>query len=304
MNKTCIIIAGPTAVGKTSAAISVAKHFSTEIISSDSRQCYTELNIGVAKPSVEQLAQFHHHFINSHSIHQAVSAADFESYAVETAASLFKHANPIIMVGGTGLYMKAFCDGLDEIPKVSEAIRSELQDTYQQLGIGWLAAQLAESDPQFYEHGEMQNPQRMLRALEVVRASGRSILSYYTALKRKREFDVIKIGLELPRPALYENINHRTEEMISSGLLNEVQNLMPFKNLNALQTVGYREIFSHLEGSISFERAVELIKQNTRHYAKRQMTWFKKDEEFIWARPDDFKKVISLVEERLRLPKG
>lgn len=304
MNKTCIIIAGPTAVGKTSAAIKVAKHFSTEIISSDSRQCYTELNIGVAKPSVEQLAQVHHHFINSHSIHQAVTAADFESYALDTAASLFKHANLIVMVGGTGLYMKAFCHGLDEIPKVSQAIRSELQDSYQQFGIGWLAAQLAESDPQFYKHGEMQNPQRMLRALEVVRASGRSILSYYTALKKKREFDVIKIGLELPRPALYENINLRTEEMISSGLLNEVQELMPFKNLNALQTVGYSEIFSYLEGSISFERAVELIKQNTRHYAKRQMTWFKKDEEFIWTRPDDFKKVISLVEERLRLPKG
>jgi len=300
MHKTCIIIAGPTAVGKTNAAVEVAKHFSTEIISSDSRQCYTELNIGVAKPSQEYLAAVTHHFINSHSIHDNVSAADFEVFAADAIKKVFQKSDVAVMVGGTGLYIKAFCDGLDAIPVASEAYRKELKQNYQEQGIPWLAAELARKDPQFYVQGEMQNPQRMMRALEVMHASGKSIISFYTGVKKKRDFEIIKIGLELPRAELYENINNRTTEMIEAGLLEEVKSLQTWRHLNSLQTVGYRELFSYIDGGLPFENAVDLIKQNTRHYAKRQMTWFKKDSEFTWMKPDDTETLISFINDKFK----
>lgn len=300
MNKTCIIIAGPTAVGKTNIAIEVAKHFSAEIISSDSRQCYAELNIGVAKPSQQQLEEVPHHFINSHSIHTPLSAADFEAYALQVANELFEKSKTVIMVGGTGLYIKAFCEGLDDIPLAGEELRNQLKQQYQIGGMEWLTKEIKERDLEFYRRGEMQNPQRMLRALEVMHSSGRSILSFFTAAKKKRDFDVIKIGLELPRKDLYENINDRTDKMMEAGLLEEVEQLVPYKELTPLQTVGYRELFTHLDGGISLKVAVDLIKQNTRHYAKRQMTWFKKDAEFTWMSPGDVEKIISLVQNKLR----
>ena len=302
MDKTCIIIAGPTAVGKTSAAIEVAKHFSAEIISSDSRQCYKELNIGVAKPSATQLAEVTHHFINSHSIHTALTAADFENYALQTAEELFRKSNTVVMVGGTGLYIKAFSDGLDDIPTPDENFRHELKSQYQLHGIGWLAEQLAQKDPLFFKSGEMQNPHRMMRALEVMHASGKSILSHYSGRRKVRDFRIIKVALELPRADLYDNINKRTEQMMEDGLLLEAKGLVAWKHLNPLQTVGYREIFEHLEGVTSLERAVELIKQNTRHYAKRQMTWFKKDDEFNWVNAGDMVKLIAVISEKLSAP--
>lgn len=287
MDKTCIIIAGPTAVGKTAIALHLAKLFSTTIISSDSRQCYRELNIGVAKPETAELEAIHHDFINSHSIHESVNAADFEKYALKSIDKIFEQSDIAIMVGGTGLYLKAFCEGLDKIPEVPFEIREQIIQDYQTNGIEWLIKILEEKDALYAANGNMQNPQRMMRALEIILFTGNSILSYQTHQKEKRNFNIIKIGLELPRLLLYEKINNRVDKMMADGLIEEASTLLPYQHLNALQTVGYSELFDYFNRKITKEKAVELIKQNTRHYAKRQMTWFKKDEEMTWLEPEE-----------------
>ena len=287
MDKTCIIVAGPTAVGKTAIALHLAQLFSTTIISSDSRQCYRELNIGVAKPEPAELEAIHHDFINSHSIHESVNAADFEKYALSSVEKIFQKSDVAIMVGGTGLYIKAFCEGLDKIPEVPAALRAQIIQDYQTKGIEWLTQKLQEKDADYSANGNMQNPQRMMRALEIISFTGNSILSYQTHQKEKRNFNIIKIGLELPRPELYERINSRVDKMIADGLIEEASTLQSYQHLNALQTVGYSELFDYFNGKISKEKAIELIKQNTRHYAKRQLTWFKKDEEMTWFPPND-----------------
>lgn len=282
MNKTCIIIAGPTAIGKTSLAIEVAKHFSTQIISADSRQCFKELNIGVAKPSPEQLASVHHYFINSHSIQEPVSAAGFEAYALDAVKEIFLKNDIAVMVGGTGLYIKAFCDGLDPIPETNDEIRQCIINSYRQKGLPWLQNEVKQNDPAFFINGEIENPQRLMRALEVTLSTGRSITSFQSRNKKQRDFNIIKIGLELPREELYKMINVRVDQMIDSGLVDEVKHLIPFKELNSLQTVGYRELFAYFDGKVPLEKAIGLIKQNSRHYARRQMTWFKKEEDIVW----------------------
>lgn len=282
MTKTCIIIAGPTAIGKTSLAIEAAKHFSTQIISADSRQCFRELNIGVAKPSPEQLASVHHYFINSHSIHQPVSAAGFEAYALSAAKEIFLSNDIAVMVGGTGLYIKAFCDGLDAIPAIDEKVRQAIITSYQKNGLSWLQNEVKQNDPAFFINGEIENPQRLMRALEVILSTGRSIISFQSRNKKQRDFNIIMIGLELQREELYERINLRVDQMIGEGLMDEVKLLIPFKDLNSLQTVGYRELFDYFEGKVPLEKAIDNIKQNSRHYAKRQMTWFKKEEGIVW----------------------
>ncbi len=285
--KTCIIICGPTASGKTDIAIDVAKHFNTQIISADSRQCFTELGIGVAKPSLEQLSAIQHYFINSHSITKNISAADFEQYAMNCINEIFKTNNVAVMVGGTGLYIKSFCEGLDDIAKTDEQIKIEIAKNYAAYGIVWLQEKIKEEDPLYFEKGEIQNPQRMMRALEVVRNTGKSIITHQQKIKKQRYFNIIKIGIEIPRAILYERINTRVDKMMAQGLEKEARELLPQKELNALQTVGYRELFDYFENNTTLEKAIELIKQNTRHYAKRQMTWFKKDEEVIWLAPDN-----------------
>jgi tRNA dimethylallyltransferase len=285
-DKKVIIIAGPTAVGKTAVGIAVAKHFGTEIISADSRQCYREMAIGVARPSEEELAEVPHHFIASHSIQDKLTAAAFEAYALEKAAEIFRKSNTVVMVGGTGLYIRAFTDGMDAIPEVPEEVHNRVMKAYQQNGIAWLQERIQSLDPQFYEGGEILNPQRLMRALEVVETTGRSILSFRTGEKKDRPFDVIKIALDLPRESLYQRINRRVDSMMDQGLLEEVRSLVPFQHLNALQTVGYKELFDHLAGKTSLEEAVDAIKKHTRHYAKRQLTWFRKDSEYQWLPPD------------------
>lgn len=302
MKKTVLLISGPTAVGKTLLAIQLAKQFNTEIISADSRQCYKEISIGVAKPSTAELSEVKHHFINSHSIHDNLNAASFEAFALHAAAEIFQQHDIAIMVGGTGLYIKAFCEGMDEIPTVDETIRNQLKHNYQQSGIEWLQHQLQTHDPLFAKEGEMQNPQRMLRALEVVLSTGKSILQYRKGEKRERNFNIIKIGLELPRQELYDRINQRVDEMMNAGLLDEAKELHPNKELNALQTVGYRELFDYMDGTISLEKAVELIKQNSRHYAKRQLTWFKRDEEIKWFHPIQLQEIISYLNNQIKKP--
>ena len=275
--KTCIIISGPTAVGKTSYGIDLALKNNTQIISADSRQCFKELNIGVAKPSDEQLKKVHHYFINSHSIHDEVNARMFEEYALKSVNEIFEKNDFAVMVGGTGLYIKAFMEGLDEIPEIDESIRKKINEDYLEKGFDWLHNELKKYDAVFFEKGEMQNPQRMLRALEVKLSTGKSILDFHSQKKQKRNFEINVCLLELPRQQLYNNINIRVEQMIESSLLKEAEGLYPYKQLNALQTVGYKELFDYFDGKISLEKAIEEIKKNTRHYAKRQMTWFKKN---------------------------
>ena len=294
--KTVIIIAGPTAVGKTDIAIKVAKYFRTEIISADSRQCYKEMNIGVARPSPEELSQVKHHFIASHSIHEKVNAVTFEQYAIKKSNELFEKNDVVILTGGTGLYIKAFCGGMDEIPEVPEVVRNEIVEQYKQHGLPWLQEQLQYLDPKFFEAGEIKNPHRLMRALEVFKATGKSILDFRKGKKVEREFNVIKIALQLPKEDLHRNIETRVDKMMQMGLSEEVRSLIPYQHLNALQTVGYKELFDYFNGEIDLQGAVELIKRNTKQYAKRQLTWFKKDNTYQWIEPDHINpSEISLI---------
>lgn len=297
--KFIIQIAGPTAVGKTALAIGLAKKFNTEIISYDSRQCYKELTIGVARPSAEELATVPHHFIASHSIHDSLNVAGYENYALQKVQELFEKHSVVVMVGGTGLYWNAFANGIDFIPEVDPSLRAEINATYEERGIDWLANTLCEKDPAFAAVGEMKNPQRMLRALEVVTATGKSILTFRKQEKQVRDFQVISIGLELPRQELVARINLRVDQMMQEGLLEEVKSLQPFASLNALQTVGYAELFAYLHNELSLEEAIEKIKSNTRQYAKRQMTWFKRDNSTTWFAPSQQTEIIKLVEAQL-----
>ncbi|MBW0177835.1 MAG: tRNA (adenosine(37)-N6)-dimethylallyltransferase MiaA [Sediminibacterium sp.] len=280
---TVILVAGPTAVGKTAVAIQLAKQFETEIISADSRQCYREMDIGVARPSPEELATVPHHFIASHTIKEEVNAGVFEQYALAQTEMLFANHPVVVMTGGTGLYIKAFCEGIDEMPAIPSAIRENIIQLYETNGLQWLQEQVQQKDPIFWQSAEQQNPQRLMRALEFAEATGKSITLFRAGKKAERPFRIIKIGLEMPRELLNERINQRVDVMMKSGLLEEVKTLFPFRRLNALQTVGYQEIFDYLEEKTDLKRAVELIKQHTRQYAKRQMTWFKKDSSIHWV---------------------
>lgn len=298
MSKTVYIIVGPTAIGKTALAIQLAKHLQTEIISADARQCYKELNIGVARPSIEELNQVQHHFIASHSIQETVNASVFEHYALDIAEKLFETKDNIVMVGGTGLYIKAFCEGLDDIPAIDPAIRSNIITAYESNGLAWLQAQLAQKDPAYWEQAEQENPQRLMRALEVMEGLGKSILTFQCRQKKERPFKIVTIGMEMDRALLYDRINLRVESMISAGLEQEVNSLLPYFSLNALQTVGYREWLAYFNKEVTLKEVINSIQQNTRHYAKRQMTWFKKDSTIRWfdaTNPDLLKTIFATI---------
>lgn len=290
--KTVIAVAGPTAVGKTAIAIELARHFNTAIISADSRQCFREMNIGVARPSRSDLAAAPHYFIATHSIHQDVTAAIFEDYALLTSERLFHEHDTVILAGGTGLYLNAFCEGLDTIPTIPEPIRNGIRDNYEKEGMQWLRSELDKKDPLFSREGEMQNPQRMMRALEVVETTGKSIITFQRGSTKERPFRVIRIGLELPRPLLNQRIDARVEQMMRDGLLEEVRGLQGVRHLNALRTVGYNELFAYFDGTVTLDRAIDLIKTHTRQYAKRQMTWFRRDAGIRWFSSDDHEGII------------
>ena len=293
--KSVVIIAGPTASGKTSLSLSLAGHFNTAIISADSRQCFRELNIGVAKPSVADLQRIPHYFINSHSVSEEVNAAVFEQYALQTVSTIFEKQETAIMVGGTGLYIRAFCEGIDLIPAIPETVRETIAGHYRNNGLEWLQKELQNEDPLYYASGETLNPQRLMRALEVKRHTGRSIREFQQHKKETRSFNIIKIALNPEKSLLHARIDERIDNMMKEGLLEEVRSLLPFRELNALRTVGYSELFEFIDGNVTLEEAIRNIRANTKAYAKRQLTWFRKDQEIKWFPEINETEILNFV---------
>lgn len=282
MKNTVVVLAGPTAVGKTAMAIRLAERLGTEIISADSRQCYRELTIGTAKPDSAELQAVPHYFINSHSITEEVNAAMYEQLALGYADEIFSRQPFAIVTGGTGLYIRAFLEGMDQMPAIPEEVRQSLRDEYEQKGLPWLQETLQRKDPGFYANAEIHNPHRLLRALEVLVATGQSIAAFRSGRQQQRDFKVIKIGLQLPKELLHQNIHLRVDRMMAAGLVDEVRSVEAFRSHNALQTVGYSEIFDHFDGKITLPEAIDGIKTHTRQYAKRQLTWFRRDAAMQW----------------------
>ena len=294
-------MAGPTAVGKTSLSIQLAKRFQAEIISADSRQFFKEMEIGTAKPTRNEMAEVPHHFINSHSIHDDYNVGYFEKEVLVFLDELFEKHDVAFVVGGSGLYMKALCEGIDEMPAIAAEIRQKLNAEFEQNGIEYLQKEVAKSDPSYFEIVDRYNPQRLIRALELYRGTGKN-MSFYRAQNEKqieRPFDIVRIGIERPREELYRRINVRMEQMIAEGLFQEAEELYKFRHLNALQTVGYSEIFGFLDGKYDREEAIRLLKRNSRRYAKRQMTWFKRDPEFVWFSADEIEDILVYISRKL-----
>jgi tRNA dimethylallyltransferase len=284
-----LTLAGPTAVGKTALSVALAQQLGTEIISADSRQFFRELSIGTAKPTPEEMQDVPHHFIDSHSITQQYSAGRFAADAEVVLTELFQRLPVVILTGGSGLYLQALTDGLDELPAVDPAVRQGLQHELQTQGLPPLVAELAATDPVAYQRIDLQNHQRVLRALEITRGTGRPFSSYHAgpaavaATAAARPFRVVKVALSRPREVLYERINQRVDAMLAAGLLAEVEGLVPYRHHQALQTVGYQEIFGYLDGAYDYAEAVRLLQRNTRHYAKRQLTWLRRDMAYQWV---------------------
>lgn len=296
-SKTLISVVGPTAIGKTKLAISLAQHYETEIISSDSRQFFKEMSIGTAVPDKEELASAKHHFIQHKSISESYSVGDFERDALKKLGSLFKQNNIVIMVGGSGLYVDAVTKGLDNFPKVDAKIRKELNSEFKTKGIRILQEKLKALDPDYYTKVDIDNPHRLIRALEIAIGTGKPYSSFLNQEKPKRPFRTITIGINAERKIIYDRINTRVDLMIASGLLDEAKTLLPYKNLNALQTVGYKELFKYFEGEWELDFAVSEIKKNTRRFAKRQLTWFKKNADAIWVSYNDpIEKVLAKID--------
>ena len=277
-NKHLIVISGATAIGKTALSIQLAQHFNSEIISADSRQFYKELKIGAAPPSEEELAKVKHHFIQHLSVKDDYNVGLFEKDAIALLQNLFKKTDTLIMVGGSGLYMDAVCNGLDTFPEVDEKIKKELIAEYKNKGITFLQDELKKTDSDYFDIVDIYNPQRLIRALAVIRESRKPFSSFRNKTFAERDFKISHFSLEMEREKLYERINSRVDMMMEEGLLKEVENLIPYKNKNALQTVGYKELFSYFDGEISLDEAINKIKQNTRRFAKRQISWFKREE--------------------------
>jgi tRNA dimethylallyltransferase len=299
LEKTLIVIVGPTAIGKTALAITIANTLNTEIISADSRQFFEEMEIGTAKPSPEELQAAPHHFINSHSVKDLFSTGDFEVEALGRIADLFDEKDQVVMVGGSGLYINAVLNGLDELPETDLSIREALNTRLKEEGIQSIQDELSRLDPEYYSTVDQSNPQRMIRGLEFHLSTGKKLSSFLSKSKKQRPFKTIKIGLNQDRALLYKQINDRVDLMMAKGLLKEVVHLIPFKGYNALKTVGYAELFDYLDGSISLEAAVDKIKQNTRRFAKRQLTWFRRDPEIKWFEPRQSTEIIEYINNNL-----
>lgn len=293
--KTLIVVVGPTAIGKTALAIKLAQFYQTEIISADSRQFFKEMTIGTAKPSPTELAAAPHHFIDSHSIQKLFSTGDFEVEALKLMAELFQKHDVLIVVGGSGLYVDAICKGLDDLPEIDLNIREQLNNKLAEEGLEAIKNQLQVLDPEYYEKVDQANPQRMIRGLEVVLSTGKKLSSFLTATKKPRPFKIVKIGLNTDRALLYDRINERVDLMMEAGQLDEVKSLLPYRQYNALNTVGYSELFDYLAGKTDLVTAVNMIKQNTRRFAKRQLTWFRRDEDTTWFEPNQADEIIEYL---------
>lgn len=293
--KHLIVIAGPTAVGKTDIAINLAQHFNTEIISADSRQFYREMSIGTAKPDHNQLSKINHHFIGQLSISDYYNVSMFENEVLSLLKSLFIKYDAVFLVGGSGLYIDAVCKGIDDFPDPAPELRSYLKDILTHEGIGKLQEMLQHLDPEYFVTVDINNPNRLLRALEVCHTTGQKFSEQRLNSQKNRDFNIIKIGLNLPRPELFSRIGLRVDQMIVSGLIKEVESLMSYRQLNALNTVGYKEIFEFLDAKITLQQAVENIKTNTRRYAKRQLTWFKRTDEYKWFEPSGINEITNYL---------
>lgn len=292
-----ICVVGPTAVGKTAVGIQLAKEFNAQIISADSRQFYRELEIGTAKPSIQELGEVNHHFVNTLSIHDNYSVGQFEKEVLEKLNMLFSENESVILVGGSGLFVDAVCYGLDEFPAVTEDIRNDLRVAFTEKGLESLQDELRCKDPEYFKIVDLNNPQRVIRALEVIRSTGQPFSKFRKKTTKERPFQVVKVGLEMERKQIYERIDSRMEQMISNGLFEEAKQFESWSHLNALQTVGYKEIFSYLSGSYDKEEAIRLLKRNSRRYAKRQLTWFKRDKTTHWFKPSDLQEILTYIDE-------
>ena len=302
MVKSLIVVAGPTAVGKTTLAVSLAKYYKTEIISADSRQFYREMDIGTAKPSLEELNAVKHHFINSHSITDAFNVGDYEREAIKLLTRLFKKHDMVIAVGGSGLFINALINGFDDIPQSSAKNREKLNRLFSEKGISFLKEKLKDIDPEFYKEVDLNNPQRLIRALEVYETTGKPFSNFRKKVQKTRPFNIVQIGLNIDRNQLYENINNRVDLMINNGLIKEVEKLTSFRHLNPLNTVGYSELFDFFDGNSTMDEAILKIKQNTRRFAKRQLTWFNKSENIKWFQPEELEGITRYLNSELLGP--
>ncbi|RCH56901.1 tRNA (adenosine(37)-N6)-dimethylallyltransferase MiaA [Mucilaginibacter hurinus] len=299
MPKTLVVIAGPTAVGKTDVAIKLARHLDTVVISADSRQFYKEMSIGTAKPTPQELAEVKHYFIDSHSVTHSFTVGAYEKQVLQLLDELFKMHDKVILAGGSGLFIKAVCEGFDDLPSAPPEIRQKLNEEFEEKGITYLQDRLKIADPDYYNEADLDNPRRLIRALEVFEVTGKPFSSFRMAAASPRPFNCIKIGLSLPRDILYERINRRVDVMIEQGLVDEARTLLNYRYYNALDTVGYAELFEYFDGKTDLQTAISLIKQNTRRFAKRQLTWFRRDPEIKWfdiSQPEFLNRVLSVVD--------
>lgn len=297
--QTLVVIAGPTAIGKTSISISIAKQYNCSILSADSRQFYKELNIGTAKPSEEEIQGVQHYFINSHSVSEDYNVGKYETDAIELLDKLFLKEDAVLLVGGSGLYIDAVCKGFDNLPEADLVVRNKINKLFEEKGIEGLQSLLRELDENYFYQVDIQNPQRISRALEVCLTTGKPYSAFREGKIKKRNFNIIKIGLNTNREALYAAINLRVDKMMANGLLEEVKQLQNFKCSNSLQTVGYKELFDYLDGKTELNTAIDLIKQNTRRYAKRQLTWFRRDTEIKWFQPHELQSIFNYLESEI-----
>lgn len=297
--KTLIVVVGATGSGKTDLSLRLATHFSAPILSTDSRQLYRGIPIGTAQPTAEQLAAVEHHFIASHDLTDNFNCGEYEVQALARLEELFRKHDIVVAVGGSGLYIQALCEGMDDLPQADEALRQNLVERLQNEGIESLAADLQRLDPDYYKQVDRCNPSRILRAVEVCMQTGKPYSSLRTGERRKRDFNIVKVGIEWEREALYDRINRRVDMMIDEGLEAEARAVYPLRHLNSLQTVGYREMFDYFDGTTTREEAIELIKRNSRRYAKRQMTWFRRDSEIRWFSPEEFDLMVDFLEKAI-----
>ena len=295
ITKKLVVVLGPTASGKTSLGLEIAKKLNTEIISSDSRQFYKELKIGSAPPSQIELETIKHHFIQHLSVCDNYSIGQFEKEAIKKITNLFKKHEIVLMIGGSGLYIDAVCDGIDSIPKTPKNIRDRINLKFEKKGLEWLNSKVERIDPQFYNHVDTNNPQRLKRCIEVFETTGKQLSSYYNKARKKRNFEIIKIGISTERNKLYEKINERVDLMIKNGLIEEAKSLLKYRDHNALNTVGYKELFNYFDKNCSKEFAINEIKKNTRRFAKRQMTWFRKDKKIKWFVRHELNQILDFI---------